>query len=77
MVGPLGYLVHAFCIYPHTLSGFSPMTEKQDNPSRDEVLKRMLKMPPKPHEGSKKRPADKRGGKEIKKDDRKSWGRGT
>jgi hypothetical protein len=25
------------------------MTEKQDNLSRDEVLKRMLKMKPKPH----------------------------
>jgi hypothetical protein len=40
------------------LSGFSPMgehlvTEKQDNASRDEVLKRMLKMKPKPHKAQK------------------------
>jgi hypothetical protein len=28
------------------------MANKTESPSRDEVLKRMLKMPPKPHKGA-------------------------
>jgi hypothetical protein len=34
-------------VYPHGERDL--VTEKQDNPSRDEILKRMLKMKPKPH----------------------------